>query len=310
MKNYDNNDSSEKNLEREFAERVRVIEYAKLYDQFVALLANPQNKKPMADPGALIHILEGAAIPALFKGDVYKFIQTIFGKATPEVSAILSDEIKRFRADKFLDWVLAADAKIKASGRELSSVDIDDVLIPLIQGISNKKNTSIQEMYANLLTAAIAGEKVGVGDVSTLKMLEGNDVLILEAIYQSPRDCCRSHDLIYISKLSKEEFDLSIDGLMAQGIIESTSLKEAIFSIEIALSGIDRDRGASEYIKPGDIMLDLEIIERSFQNALKTVVEAQTVNKYDSIKFTTRGWEFMRKCKGIITKSIETEQNP
>jgi hypothetical protein len=57
-------------------------------------------------------------------------------------------------------------------------------------------------------------------------------------------------------------------------------------------------------------MLDLEIIEKSFQNALKNIIEAQTMSKYDCIKFTTSGQAFLRKCKGIITKSIETEQNP
>jgi hypothetical protein len=305
----DNGDNGNKSLEREFTERVRVIEYARLYDEFIALLANPERKKPVGDPGALIHLLEGAALPTLLKGDVYKFIQTVFGKTTPEVSAILHDEIKRFRADRFLDWVCACDKKLKESGREPTSIDIDDILIPLVKGISTKKNTLIQEIYANLLTGAIAGEKVDIKDVNNANLLETNDVLVLEAIYQAGRTRCQDYELIYRSGLTKTEFQIAIDGLLSQGIVELTSLEDINILIESALSNITRDRGASEFFADEKQLLELDLntVSNSLQNALKLIIDAQTINKYDYIKFTTRGWEFMRKCKGILTKTVEND---
>jgi hypothetical protein len=308
----DNDDNGKKSLERQFAEHIRVIEYAKLYDEFVALLANSERKKTVGDQGALIHLLEGAALPVLFKGDAYKFIQTIFGKAAPEVSAILSDEIKRFRADRFLDWVLTCDKRLKESGREPLLIDIDDILIPLIQGMSTKKNMLIQEMYENLLTAAIIGEKVDVKDINNLKLLETNDVLILEAMYKMGYDSCRGDAIKYQSGVSIEHFKSAIDGLISQGIVESTVIGQIDMAIETALSNITRDKGAAEYTASQKEMfyLDLEAISMALKQALTFTIEAQTTNKYDLIRFTNKGWEFMQKCKGIITKSVETEQNP
>lgn len=209
-----------------------------------------------------------------------------------------------------IDVLISIDKKLKDAGIDPQKINLHKILILVFQAISTEDNPVIQEMYTNLLAAAIAGEKVEVDDIKILDILGGNDILILEAVYNSSQDSCRIHDLMYVTKLSKEEYETSIERLTNKALIQSNTLEQIDLSVRIALSNIDRDRGVSEYTKPGDIMLDLEVIEKSFQNALKRMIEAQTMSKYDCIKLTTYGQSFMRKCKGIITRSIETEQNP
>lgn len=309
MKKYDNNDN-DKSLEREFAECVELIGYSEAYDELIALITTAQRTELMGDPNAIVTFMTGAAISPLIKGDIYKLVQTVFGRTTEQVSELLTKEIKYLEMQRTIDMLISIDKKLKEAGIDPQRVNLHKILIPAFQAISIEDNPAIQDMYINLLAAAMAGEKVDVKDIATLKLLESNDILVLEALYYNGNGSCRGDFAKHKSGVTRDAFEVSIDGLIAQGIVESTTLEEAVYSIEIALSGITSDKGAAEYIRPGDPMLDLEYIQKSFQDALKRIVEAQTTNKYDSIKFTNRGWEFMRKCKGIITKSVETEYNP
>jgi hypothetical protein len=308
MKNYDNDDNS-KSLEREFAERVELIGYSEAYDELIALITTAQRTELMGDPHAIVTFMEGVALSSLVKGDIYKLVQTVFGKTTEQVSELLTKEIKYFDIQRTIDVLISIDKKLKDAGIDPQRVNVHKILIPAFQSISIEDNPAIQEMYENLLAAAIAGERVDVRDIATLKLLESNDILVLEAMYYKNPEVCRGDFVYSKSGVSKEQFKVSIDGLMAQGIVESATLAEAIRSIKIALSGITSDKGMAEYTRPGDSILDLEYIQRSFQDALERIIEAQTVDKYDSIKFTNRGWEFMQKCKGIITKSVETNRD-
>jgi hypothetical protein len=199
---------------------------------------------------------------------------------------------------------------VSAKERELKIDSIDEnIIVDLLEGMG-RENSTLQEIYQNLFLVAITGGKVETKDINNVNLLESNDVLILETMFEEGYNSCRGEFIEHRARINRDALEISIDGLIAQGIVESTTLEEAVYSIEIALSGITRDKGVAEYTRPGDPILDLEYIQKSFQNALKRIVEAQTIDKYDSIKFTTRGWEFMRKCKGIITKSVETKQNP
>lgn len=309
MKNYDNNDSG-KSYEREFAERVELIGYSEAYDELIALITTAQRTALMGDPNAIVTFVAGAAISPILKGEVYKLIQTVFGKTVEQASELLTKEIKYFEIQRTIDVLISIDRKLKDAGIDPQRVNLHKILIPAFQAISIEDNPAIQEMYVNLLAAAMAGEKVDVKDIATLKLLESNDILVLEAMYYKNPEICRGDFVYSKSGVSKEQFKVSIDGLMAQGIVESATLAEAIRSIKIALSGITSDKGIAEYTRPGDPMLDLEYIQKSFQDALERIIEAQTIDKYDSIKFSNRGWGFMQKCKGIITKSVETEQKP
>jgi hypothetical protein len=307
-KNYDNNDK-DKSYEREFAERVKLLGYAEAYDELIALITTAQRTALMGDPNAIVTFVAGAAISPILRGEVYKLIQTVFEKTVEQASELLTKEIKYFEIQRTIDVLISIDSKLKNAGINPQKVNLHKILIPAFQAISIEDNPAIQEMYVNLLAAAIAGEGVDVKDIATLKLLESNDILVLEALYYNGNSSCRGDFVKYKSGVTREQFESAVDGLVAQGIIESTTLQEAVRSIEIALTGITSDKGVAEYTRPGDPMLDLEFIQKSFQNALKKIVEAQTIDKYDSIKFTNRGWEFMQKCKGILTKSVEAEQN-
>jgi hypothetical protein len=311
MKNYDNNDNGDKSLEREFAERVELLGYSEAYDELIALITTAQRTELMGDPNAIITFLTGAAISPLVKGDIYKLIQTVFGKTTEQVSELLTKEVNYFEIQRTIDVLISINKRLNEADIDPKQVNLYKILLPTFQAISIEDNPAIQEMYANLLAAAIAGEKVDVKDINTLKLLESNDVLILEFIHTIGRESCRRNIIEYRSGVDKEQFELAIDGLISQGILESTTIEQIDLAIETALSNITRDRGASEYTASNKeiFYIDLDAISSALRQALEFIIEAQTIRKYDSVKFTNRGWEFMQKCKGVITKSIETEQN-
>lgn len=247
-------------------------------------------------------IASGAALAA--KDEIREIIKKI-----PKLPKYKIQIVKELLEDeKIAESVQKVIASAKERGLKIDSID-ENIIVDLLEGMG-KENLTIQEIYQNLFLIAVTGGKVEIKDTNNANLLESNDILILEALYYNGNNICIGDFAKYKSGLTRDEFESAVDGLIAQGIIESTTLAEAINSIEISLSDITRDKGAAEYTRPGDPMLDLQYIQKFFQNALNRIIEAQTINKYDSIKFSNRGWEFMQKCKGIIIKTIETEQNP
>ena len=303
----DNGDSGNESLEREFAERVELLGYSEAYDELIALITTAQRTELMGDPNAIMTFMTAAALPTIVKGDVYKLVQTVFGKTVEQASELLTKEIKRFDIQRTVDLWISIEERLKDAGIDPKRVSLDKILMPALQAISIEDNPVIQKMYENLLTAAIAGEKVDVKDINNLKLLESNDVLILEAMYSIGHNSCRGDTIKYQSRINREHFELAVDGLILQGIIESTAIEQMDTAIETALSNITRDKGAAEYTasKKEMLYLDLKAISMALRQALEFMIEAQTTNKYDSIKFTNKGWEFMQKCKGIITRSID-----
>jgi hypothetical protein len=308
----DNGDSSKKSLEREFAERVELLGYSEAYEELIALITTAQRTELMGDPNAILTFMSGIAAQSLVKGEIYKLLQTISGKTVEQISELLTKEIKRFNIQRTINALISAEEKLRKAEIDPKIINLDKVFLPILQAISIEDNPVIQEMYENLLTAAIAGEKVDVKDINNLKLLESDDVLILEAMYKMGYDSCRGDTIKYQSGINREHFESAVNGLILQGIVESTVIEQIDIAIETALSNITRDKGAAEYTASEKQMfyLDLEAISVALKQALEFMIEAQTTNKYDLIRFTNKGWEFMQKCKGIITKSVETEHNP
>jgi hypothetical protein len=234
----DNGDNGRKSLEREFAERVELIGYSEAYDELIALITTAQRKELMGDPSTIVTFIEGATVSSLVKGDIYKLIQTVFGRTTEEVSQLLTKEIRRLDMERTIEALIKADKKLREAGIDPKRANLDKVLLPLIQAISLEDDSDIQEIYQNLLTAAFAGEEVGVSDLITARSLESNDVLFIDAIYKTGRDRCQDYELIHRSGLNDQKFKTSVDRLVSLGIIELTALEDIDMIINLKTEGL------------------------------------------------------------------------
>jgi predicted transcriptional regulator len=303
----------EKDWETEKAEWIEIIneELTAIFGKMFGI-KEPSSIKASMEPNFTQHINDavlaiiGKGVTDLLSKKVMSGIEIVISKISK-----LSKNKSNLLGKEELELITAAVVDLSARNFKIHSVD-SKIILEIVERATIEDNDTIKEMYRYLLTCAIAGEKVGASDLGTLRNLDSDDILILDLIYEKSQAQWRNYDIIYRSGLNREGYEISIDRLLSQGIIQSTSIKETKTAIETALDNITRDRGASEYTASEKKLLDLDlsILSQSLQNALEIIVEAQTINKYDYIQLTNRGKEFMRKCKGIIDKPIETEQNP
>ena len=307
------NDNGQKSLEVEFAYAVEMVGYAKLFDEFTeSLHCNLEAKKKMGDPNALADALvvfsSGAFAQSIYKGEIYKLLQTISGTTTTELSEILTAELKRFKSNRAIKAFIKIEQRLKDAGIEPRSIDLDEILLPIMQGISNHKDESVQEMYSNLLLTAIAGKRVFPGEIQILDGISTDEILILELLAKNSSTTTESSYIRVVTKLIEEDFKIAADGLNAKGLIKFTAMENIqAWKTNIGY-GITKDRGAAEYIGGESLRsADLEAIEASFKATMNTIIDLQTVDQYRSIGLTNMGQSFMAKCKGIVEKSIETE---
>ncbi len=68
----------------------------------------------MGDPNAIMTFVEGAAISSLVKGDIYKLVQTVFGKTTEQVSELITKEIKYLEIQRTIDVLISIDKRLKS----------------------------------------------------------------------------------------------------------------------------------------------------------------------------------------------------
>lgn len=287
MKNYDNTDNNGKSVEKEFAERIEGLGYSKAYDELIALVSAAEKTRSIGDPSAFAAFMEESMLSSFVKGNVKELIQIVFGKTIEQVSEILTKEIPRLNVSRTIDTLISIDQKLRSVAISMHRVDLDRILIPVIRSISIEDYSIKRNMYVNLLTSAIGGQRVKAIDINTLQLLELNELLILDTLFDDDHDSCKGELIQDRSSVTIDEFKISVDMLIAQGIVESTALLEAMHSLQI-FDSQDNSR-----------ILDLELIQKSFQNIFQAIVDAQTIGKYKSIQFSSRGREFIRKCKGL-----------
>jgi hypothetical protein len=112
----DNGNNGKKSLEREFAERVELLGYSEAYDELIALVTTAQRKELMGDPSAIVTFIEGIVASSLVKGDIYKLVQTIFGRTTEQASELLTKEIKRLDMQRTVDFLISTNNRLRDSG--------------------------------------------------------------------------------------------------------------------------------------------------------------------------------------------------
>ena len=125
--------------------------------------------------------IEGMGLALIVKGEVYKFITTVFGNSAEEISELVSNEIKCFNAQRTAQAFLKSYEQLKKAGIEPQNVKYKS-LIPLLEGISIEEEETLQSKWDNLLTAAIAKGEIHPSYPSILRDLNSLDAKILETI--------------------------------------------------------------------------------------------------------------------------------
>ena len=74
----------------------------------------------MGDPSALANALTifmgGALIQPIYKGEIYKFLQTVSGLAVAELSEIMTLELRRFKADRAIQAFIKIEQQLSEAG--------------------------------------------------------------------------------------------------------------------------------------------------------------------------------------------------
>jgi hypothetical protein len=165
-------------LESEFAHYAALFEWRSFFE-----VLHRKNRKQVFTMSELVTLIEGMGLALLVKGEVYKFISTVFGKSSDEVSSILSNEVKCFNAQRTAETFLKSYKMLKEAGVEPQKVQLK-TLISLLDGISLEENEELQERWTNLLTAAIAVGRIHPSYPVILGQISSLDAKILDKLYE------------------------------------------------------------------------------------------------------------------------------
>ncbi|BAS55326.1 hypothetical protein NIES2135_53920 [Leptolyngbya boryana NIES-2135] len=130
----------------------------------------------------LVSAMIGVMGTLLVKGEVYKFLATVFGESAEKVSETIANEIRCFNMQRTAETLLKICESFNQAGIEAQSVPLKN-LIPLLEGISIEENPTLQEWWANLLESAIAKGGIHPSYTSIMKDLDALDSRILDLMF-------------------------------------------------------------------------------------------------------------------------------
>jgi Glu-tRNA(Gln) amidotransferase subunit E-like FAD-binding protein len=142
-----NNDRS---LEEEFRYYAEAFAWATVFNELVRLAA--QKGETVSE---WVAALEGVALALLVKGDIYKFLTTVFGMTAEEVGKTLTTNIRNFNAKKTAETFAVVYKQLEDTGTAAHRV-APKILYPILEGISLEEDEYLKEKWTKLLTSSIA----------------------------------------------------------------------------------------------------------------------------------------------------------
>ncbi len=301
-KNY--NDDDNISLEAEFRQKREIVETRDHLKVFLGIKDTDLERKIMGSQELVQKMYEMAVY--IGKGAIEKEVIDIVVAKTKETATYRNICLLE---SKSIQLIMEAIAKVEERNLKINTVE-PKILIGLSEGIVLETDLVLQEMYTNLLAAAISGEQISPDEVQILKEIGTNEIKILEVLFKSGNQNTDNGYILVVTKLISEDYEVAVDRLIAKGLIKPTVMQNIEAWRTNIGYGLTKDRGVAEYIGGESLRAaDLEAIEASFKMTMNTLIDLQTIDKYRSIGLTKMGQNFMKKCKGVIEKPIEPEQN-
>lgn len=135
----------------------------------------------------LLSVFEGFGLGLILKGDLQKFVGTVFNKSAEEVSDCLKNQIKCFNAEKVTHTFVNVYKKLEQNNINPEPV-IDKILFPLLEGISLESDENLQTKWEDLLASAASGEEIHPSYPKILSELSPLDAKALEAIENNTKN--------------------------------------------------------------------------------------------------------------------------
>ncbi len=129
-----------------------------------------------------LSVLEGAGLSLLVKGDIYKFVSTVFGGTAEQVTEFVNNEVRYFNAQRTAQAFAKVYKTLEEEGIQPQRIR-RKILIPLLEGISfEDEDENLQQKWINLLTSAVIGGSISPSYSSILNDLSPLDVKVLDTI--------------------------------------------------------------------------------------------------------------------------------
>jgi hypothetical protein len=163
-------------LELEFKHYAQVCTWATVFNELVSL--NSGEDETVSE---WLAALEGVAFTLLIKGDIYKFLTTVFGMTAEEIGKALRTGIKNFNAKKMAETFASVYKQLEAAGIDPHRV-APKILYPILDGVSLEEDDYLKKKWTNLLASAIAEGQTHPSYISVLSDLSALDAKVLQAI--------------------------------------------------------------------------------------------------------------------------------
>jgi hypothetical protein len=205
-----------------------------------------------------VTLIEGMGLALLVKGEVYKFVTTVFGKSAEEVSGILSNEVRCFNAQRTAQALLKSYKALKEAGIEPQKVQLK-TLIPLLEGISLEEDEELQKRWTNLLTSAIAVGKIHPSFPNILSEVDQTDAKVLDHLFNSHRMLQYKLDELQPGEIL---FGAGMPGISASMFEEFLKLDQSL--LRVSLSNLVRLNLSTEkdYTHQRELNIDPKIYVR------------------------------------------------
>ncbi len=205
-------------LELEFKHYVQVFTWTTVLGELVTLDSGEEETV-----SEWIAALEGIALTLLVKGDIYKFLTTVFGMTAEETGKALKTGIRNFNAKKTAETFAAVYKQLEEAGIEPRRV-APKILYPILDGVSLEEDDYLKEKWANLLTSAIAEGQIHPSYASILSDLSSLDAKVLQAIGNEEKNSSRySANEHSIFRSLSEQLDVKIIVEKVQQHLDLTS---------------------------------------------------------------------------------------
>ncbi len=202
--------SNHDSLELEFKYYVQVCTWATVFNELIDLESGEEETV-----SEWLATLEGVALTLLFKGDLYKFVTTIFGTTADEVGKTLKNNIRNFDIRRTAETFAKVYQQLEEAGIEPHRV-APKILYPILEGVCLEEDDYLKEKWANLLASSITEGEIHPSYAPILSQLSSLDAKVLQAIHDTEKKWSRYsvHNQIILEALA--------DQLKVKAIVEKT----------------------------------------------------------------------------------------
>ncbi|PSN10603.1 hypothetical protein C7293_27455 [filamentous cyanobacterium CCT1] len=129
----------------------------------------------------LISFVEGVGLTLLVKGEVYKFMSTVFDASSEAIVKFLENEVRCFNLERVAKALENSFEELKKAGLEPRAVSYK-YLLPILEGISLEEESYLQKKWTKLLSSAVLTGEIHPSYPSILSDLGSLDSKILDKI--------------------------------------------------------------------------------------------------------------------------------